>query len=356
MKDYYKILGVEKGASEEEVKKAYRSLAHKYHPDKAGGDEKKFKEINEAYQILSDKQKRAQYDRFGRAFDGAGQGFGGFSAGGVPPEGWDFGFGFDPSNFEDLSNVSEIFDAFFEGLGVKRRKTYQRGADAEVRKEITLEEAFRGSRAAIAIETYVPCSVCAGVGHFSKEGFMKCSTCDGRGEIREQRQTFFGQFSQVRPCNQCHGQGQIPNKICSTCRGAGRAKGQKNFEVDIAPGIADGQIIKIAGAGQAGERGGGVGDLYVRIKIKSHSVFKRDNDDLIVRQNLDLLKVLRDKEVTVPTISGESLTVKIPVGFNLRERLKIPSEGMPRFGSNPFDLVRGRRGDLYVEFDIKMPK
>lgn len=346
-KDYYKILGVEKGANEEEIKKAYRKLAHKYHPDKAGGDDKKFKEINEAYQILSDKQKRLQYDRFGNVFSG-GQGFGGFDFS-QGPEGFDFGFGFDPSNMEDLSNVSEIFDAFFEGLGVKRRKTYHRGADLEVEKNITLEEAFRGLGAGVRVETFISCVSCAGLGHFSKEGFTKCSTCDGRGEIRETRQSFFGQFSQVRTCSRCQGQGEIPNKLCRDCFGSGRVKSAREVEVNLAPGIADGQLIKIVGAGQAGERGAGAGDLYVRVKIKPHPIFKRAGDNLILRRDLDILSVLDGKKVEVPMLSGGKIMVEIPVGFNLRDQLRIPCEGMPRFGSS-------HRGDLYVEFDIKVPK
>jgi molecular chaperone DnaJ len=343
-KDYYKILEVNKGADEEEIKKSYRRLAHKYHPDKAGGDEKKFKEINEAYQILSNKEKRAQYDRFGRVFDGAG-----FSGGNGPFGDFDFGFGFDPSHLEDLSAVSDIFDAFFEGLGIKRRKTYQRGADIETIKEITLEEAFRGSKANINIETFVECGKCGGLGYFSKEGFTKCGVCGGKGEIRENRRTFFGEFSQVRNCSKCRGQGEIPNKFCAECSGGGRIKAKRDIQVVIAPGIADGQLIKISGAGQAGERGAGIGDLYIRVKIKPHSVFKRAGNDLAVRKNLDILKVLAGEKVEIPTISGGKIMVEIPAGFNLRERLRIPGEGMPIFGSYS-------RGDLYIEFDIKIPK
>ncbi len=351
-RDYYQILGVDKGASEEEIKKAYHKLAHVYHPDKSGGDEKKFKEINEAYQVLSNKEKRVQYDRFGRVFDGStgspfGQGgpFGGFDFRG-------FDFGFDPSNlnFEDLSGVSDIFEAFFEGLGVKkRRKTYHRGADMEILKEITLEEAFRGAAEDIEFETLMPCKACGGQGHFSKEGFAKCGACDGRGEIRESRQTFFGQFSQVRPCAKCFGQGEIPNKACKECRGTGRIHDQRKVQVELAPGISDGQIIKIVGAGQAGERGAGAGDLYIRVKIKPHHIFSRANNDLVVKKELNLIDVLSGKKIEIPVISGGKINVEIPEGFNLRERLRIPGEGMPRFGNFG-------RGDLYVEFQIKTPK
>ena len=339
-KDYYKILGVEKSASEDEIKKAYRKLAHQHHPDKSGGDEKKFKEINEAYQVLSDQEKRGRYDRFGSAFEG-GSGFGGFPGG--------FNVDFDPSNMEDLSNIGDIFDVFFEGLGIKRRKTYQRGSDAEVVKEITLEEAFRGTTAKISFDNFIQCRDCGGAGNFPKEGFLKCSMCDGRGEIRENRQTFFGQFSQVRVCAKCHGQGQIPNKVCKVCSGSGRVKARREINVAIAQGIADGQLIKITGGGQAGERGAGAGDLYVRIKVKPHHTFKRIGDDLIIRRDLDLVGVLIGKKVEVPTIAGGKILVEIPSGFNLRERLRISGEGMPKLGGF-------RRGDLYIEFDAVVPK
>ena len=342
-KDYYKVLGIEKGASEDEVKKAFRRLAHKYHPDKEGGDAEKFKEVNEAYQVLSDSKKREQYDRFGRVFEGGGgggQGFEGFPGGGL---------GFDFSNLEDLSGVGDIFDMFFEGFGGRKRKTYHRGADMETLKEISLEDAYRGAKIAVLIETFESCAGCKGLGHFPKEGFVKCSVCGGQGEIREAHQTFFGQFSRVKACKKCNGQGEIPNKICRDCGGNGRIKAQKEINLEIAPGISDGQVIKITGAGQAGERGAEAGDLYVRVKIGDHRIFKRIGDDLIIRKELDILKVLKGEKIEVPTLSGHKLEVEIPVGFNLRERLRISNEGMPRFRSHGY-------GNLYVEFDIKIPK
>jgi len=347
-KDYYKVLGIEKGAPEDEVKKAFRGLAHKYHPDKEGGNEEKFKEVNEAYQVLSDTKKREQYDRFGRVFDGGGgQGFEGFpfgfSAQGGPASGWDF------SNLEDLSGVGDIFDMFFEGFGGRKRKTYHRGADLETIKEISLEDAYRGATIAVLIETFESCAYCKGLGHFPKEGTTKCSVCDGHGEIREAHQTFFGQFSRVKACKKCNGQGEIPNKICRDCGGSGRVKARKEINLEIAPGISDGQVIKISGAGQSGERGAEAGDLYVHVRIGAHRVFKRSGDNLIIKRELDMLKVLKGEKVEIPTLSGHKVEVEIPVGFNLRDPLRIPNEGMPKFGS------RGH-GDLFAEFDIKVPK
>jgi len=185
--DYYKILGVERSATEEEIKKAYRRLAHKYHPEK----------INEAYQVLSNKEKKTQYDRFGRVFQGQnGPGGGGFDWKNSGENGFEFGF--DPSAFEDLGNMGEIFDAFFEGFGIKKkRRTYERGADLELIQEITLEEAFKGATKALRFKTQRVCESCSGVGHDPKEGFTACSACDSRGEIHEMRKTFFGNFSQV---------------------------------------------------------------------------------------------------------------------------------------------------------------
>jgi molecular chaperone DnaJ len=349
MKDYYKILGIEKSASDEEIKKAYRRLAHQHHPDKAGGDEGKFKEINEAYQVLSDKTKRDQYDRFGTAepMGGfGGQQWGGFQ-GGMPNWGEGFGFNVDPHNMGDLG---DIFETFFEGLGVKpRRRTYERGSDLEVIEEISLEEAFRGVTKHINIETFVRCETCKGQGADMKAGSATCTMCSGQGEIKENRKTFFGSFSQVRTCEKCRGTGQIPNKTCAPCKGSGRIISKHIINLEILPGIEDGQLIKIKNAGEAGERGTAAGDLYVRIKVRLHSVFARRGADLIVRNELNVFDLLLGKKIDVPTISGGKISVEIPAHFNLKDNLRIGGEGMPRFGSYG-------RGDLLVNFIIKAPK
>jgi molecular chaperone DnaJ len=342
-KDYYKILGINRSASAEEIKKAYRQLAHQYHPDRPGGDEKRFKEINEAYQVLSNREKRSQYDQFGTTFDGLGKSYG-FGGGGG------FGFNFDPANFEDLNNVGEIFDAFFEGLGVKKRKTYYRGADLEVDLEISLEEAFRGIEKKTAFSGLASCKECSGLGHFAAAGFTKCQTCGGQGEIRENRNTFFGSFSQVRSCAKCFGTGQIPNKMCSACTGTGRVKQAKEVTVTIAPGIRDGQIIKLVGAGEAGERAAAAGDLYVKIKVKPHPIFAVKGNDLFAIKEVSLIDVLLGRKIQIKNISGGVIDLEIPPGANLNNDLRIPGEGMPQLGSIH------RRGDLYVRFNIKTPK
>ncbi|MBI5079125.1 DnaJ domain-containing protein [Candidatus Wolfebacteria bacterium] len=353
MNDYYKILGINKGASEEEVKKAFRKLAHKYHPDKKGGDDKKFKEINEAYQTLSDKNKREQYDQFGRVFDGAqgqqwgGQNgpFGGFSAG----EGG-FGFGFDPSSFGDASDLGEIFDAFFEGMGVRqKRRTYRRGADVEIAQEITLEEAFNGTKRELKYKIAVSCDKCVGKGYDEKAGFDKCGVCGGRGEIKEARKTFFGNFTQVKSCKKCSGSGQIPKNSCRHCGGLGKVAGERTIKLEIYPGVDNGQIIQIKGAGEAGEAGSEAGDLYARIKIKPHHIFERRGNDLLIKKEVNLINILLGKKIEIPTIAGEKLTVEIPEDFDLRQQLVISGKGMPVFGGSG-------RGNLITEFKIKTLK
>lgn len=353
MADYYKILGINKSASEDEIKKAYRKLAHKYHPDKSGGDDKKFKEINEAYQILSNKEKRTQYDRFGRVFDGSagsaqGGPFGGFDFGGFSSGGGQ-GFDFDPRMF-DGSDIGDVFDAFFEGIGFKqKRRTYRRGSDIEIIQEITLEEVFKGAEKNLKYKLAIRCQKCKGLGYDEKSQFNQCSTCNGQGEIKETRSTFFGSFVQVKECHKCFGAGKIPDKVCNDCRGSGRISGEREVKLEIRPGVADNQIIKIKGVGEAGEKGIGEGDLYARIRIKPHPVFERRANDLRVKKEINIIDILLEKKIEIPTISGHRLKIEIPVGFDLKQDLMIPGEGMPQFGSYG-------RGNLVVEFKIKTPK
>ena len=341
--DFYKILGVSKNASDEDIKRAYRKLAHEHHPDKAGGNEAQFKKINEAYQVLGSKEKRAQYDRFssggGSAFGGGhyGQhagGFGGFDAGNI-----------DPSEFGDLG---DIFESFFGGGG-RRRKTYTRGSDLQVNQDISLEDSFNGVKKELSFKAYAQCQECAGLGHFAKEGTKQCTTCNGQGEVKEVRNTFFGNFQQVRACSKCRGSGQIPNKICNTCKGAGRAVAGRSLKVEILPGVMDGQLIKISGAGEAGEQGAPAGDLYVQVRVLPHKVFARKENDLYIKKQVTLVDVLLGKKVEVPTISGKPQDIEIPAGFNLTEKLKVAGQGMPRWSSYG-------HGDMYVELDVRTPK
>lgn len=345
MKDYYQILGVTKTATADEIKKAFRKLAHQHHPDKHGGDEAKFKEINEAYQILSDQKKRAQYDRFGNAEPfGGGGGFGGFPGGfpGGAEVHWD-GMG-------DMGDIGDMFESIFDGLGVRpKRPTYHRGSDIEVAETVTLEEAFAGVEKQLKFKTRLTCAACDGAGGDLKAGTKQCTTCNGRGEVREERQTFFGNFAQVRACTACQGKGTIPNKVCESCKGAGRVNGERNVGVKILTGIQDGQIIKIAGMGEAGEKGTGAGDLYIRVRVKPHDVFAREGDDLIVRKELNVYDLLLGRRISVSSISGKPIELDIPSHFNLKEYLRVKGEGMPHLGS------RGH-GDLLIDFIMKAPK
>ncbi len=354
-KDYYKILGVGRSASDEEIKKAYRKLAHQHHPDKSGGDERKFKEVSEAYQVLSNKEKRSQYDRFGQIFEGGG---------GAPPPGWEHFGGSGPGgnaqwnvNFNDLGDFSDIFESIFDqfggGSGFRRRPTYTRGADLEISLEITLEEAFSGISKTVPVRAHVPCKSCSGLGYHKEKGTKSCSTCQGRGEIREQRQTFFGNFSQIRGCPECHGRGELPESSCKACGGLGRTSGTRDVAVAVAPGVEDGQIIKISNMGEAGERGSATGDLYVVLRVKEHSVFKRKKNDLFLEEEIGIGEALLGKKIPMRDLSGEEFSVSVPGGFNLKDLLKVPARGMPRLG-----LFGGKseRGDLYISFNLKLPK
>jgi molecular chaperone DnaJ len=341
--DYYEVLGVSKNASEEEIKKAYRKLAHQHHPDKASGNEAKFKEINEAYQVLSNAEKRAQYDRFGKNFNAGGAGFG------------QGGFGFDANmggvNFTDFGDLGDIFEGMFGGgmRGARReRHVDMSGSDLQITQEVSLKEAYTGTRKELKFKTFDSCATCKGLGYDAKEGVKKCETCKGRGEVQEVRKTFFGAFQQVRPCSACSGRGEIPNKSCAPCKGAGRVQATRTLSIDIVPGIADGQLIKVSGAGEAGERGGQAGDLYVQVRVTPDTVFVRIEADLLIRKEISLIDALLGKKISLPTMNGV-IEVEIPAGTNLTERFRVAGKGMPRFNAKG-------HGDLFVEWVVRTPK
>ncbi len=341
MKDYYKILGVAREASETDIKQAYRKMAHRYHPDKPGGDTQKFKEVNEAYQVLSNKEKRQQYDQFGTAEPfGFGSGASGSPFGG-------FGFDFEGGVMPD---VEDLFDMFFGGAarGGKRR-AYRQGSDLQYTVTVDLEEVLAGTKKTIVFPAQMACGTCAGLGYDEKAGMASCAKCGGRGEIKESRQTFFGSFTQVKECRECRGAGETPNKPCGKCGGTGRMKGERKVTVEILPGVADGQIIRVAGAGEAGERGAGTGDLYVKVTVKPHERFRRQGNDLLATVRLSVIDLLLGTEITVKSIAGKPVKIVIPAGFNLREAVTVPGEGMPVFGS-------WGRGNMIVAFNVVMPK
>jgi molecular chaperone DnaJ len=333
-RDYYEVLGVAKTASEAEMKSAFRKLAMTYHPDKNPGDktaEIKFKEINEAYQVLSDTQKRAAYDRFGHAAFSGGMG------GGGP------GFGNDFSDF-----MSDIFDTFFGGDPRQRGRGpggRERGADLRYNLEVTLEEAFNGKTATIKIPTSISCEVCAGAGAKTGSKPRQCPTCGGHGRVRAAQ----GFFSVERTCPNCHGRGEVIDNPCEACGGAGRVTRERTLSVNVPAGVEDGTRIRLAGEGEAGLRGGPTGDLYIFLSIKPHAFFQRDGADLFCRVPISMVTAALGGDVTVPTIDGSDAKVKVPEGTQSGKQFRLRGKGMP--------VLRARdMGDLYIQVVVETPQ
>lgn len=337
MKDYYKTLGVEKNASKEDVKKAYRRLAHQYHPDK-GGDEQKFKELNAAYQVLSDEKKRAQYDQFGTAFDGNTHGSG------------SQGFGADFNG--DLGDIFEQFFGGRAGAGFRgRARTGERrnirGEDIYMDREITLEESFAGKDEIFSLKKFVVCPRCSGSRREQGSGMRTCATCSGKGEVQEMQQTFLGTFTHIRTCPECKGEGHIAEKSCRECRGDGRVQQIREIRAHIPAGIDTGEMMRITGEGEAAS-GGQAGDLYIRAHIRKHSFFVRRGSDLYGDLSVPFSLAALGGEETVRTIDG-SVKLEIPAGIQSGTSLKLQSKGMPR-------LSRGGRGDYYIKITVQIPK
>lgn len=345
--DYYNILGVSKGASDDEIKKAYRRLAHKYHPDKQGGDEKKFKEINEAYQVLSDKSKRRQYDQFGRTFEG-----GGFSAQGGPAPGWDFsgfqGFGDRGFDFEfGGGGFEDIFADVFGGGGARARRK-ARGQDIQVDMEISFEEMARGTEKEINLYKSAICDHCGGGGAEPGSKMKDCPTCGGSGRIKKTSRSFFGSFSQVAECPECRGEGTTPDKKCAKCGGDGRVKAEQKIKINIPAGIRDGQAVALQGRGEAGGRGSQPGDLYVTVRVRPHAKFTRQDNDILSTEYIPFSTAVLGGKAEINTIEGK-LTLKIPAGTQSGETFRIRGEGVPE--------LHGRgRGHQIVKIVVKTPK
>lgn len=355
MKNYYEILGISRDASQEEIKKVYRKLAHQHHPDK-GGDEKKFKEINGAYQVLGNPQKRAQYDQFGQAFSAYGGPTGGWEGGpgfgfeGAP--GFDFrGFNFGDfdKNFQGFGSFSDIFEDFFGfERGGKSRKRQKRGNDIAIDLEIILEEAFRGIDREIDLQKMVVCSRCQGSGGEPGTKMSECPTCQGRGEVYETRRSFFGTFSKVSVCPQCGGEGKKPEKNCGECKGEGRIRKIDKISLHIPAGINDGEVIKLENKGEAGGAGSRPGDLYIKVHIKKHRQFKRKGDDIYCELPITFSQAALGDTLTVPTLEG-GVSLKIPSGSEFGETIILKGKGMPHFyGSG--------RGDQMVVLKVATPK
>ncbi len=332
--DYYDTLGVSRTASDADLKSAFRKLAMQFHPDKNPGDaaaEQKFKDINEAYQCLSDGQKRAAYDRFGHAAFENGGGMGG---------GMGDGFG---------SSMADIFDDLFgDMMGGGRRgraNGRERGSDLRYNLEITLEDAFKGKTATIKVPSLMSCEACTGTGAKAGSKPKACGTCGGAGRVRAQQ----GFFAIERTCPTCQGRGEMIDNPCDSCRGAGRITKERSLSVNIPPGVEDGTRIRLAGEGEGGVRGGPAGDLYIFLSMKAHPFFQRDGADLFCRVPISMVQAALGGEFTVHTVDGSEAKVKIPEGTQSGKQFKLKSKGMPVLRTRDF-------GDLYIQANVETPQ
>jgi molecular chaperone DnaJ len=342
-KDYYKLLGVERNASDDEIKKAFRTLAMKYHPDRNSDNpdaEAKFKEINEAYDVLKDPQKKAAFDRFGAAaFDGS---MGGFRPGGAT--GPEAGFG---SAFSDI--FEDMFGEFMGGQqqgrgGRGRSNGPQRGNDVQYTMEITMEEAFAGKEATIKIPLSETCDKCSGSGAKSGTGTEACATCSGNGRVRMQQ----GFFTIERTCPTCNGEGAIIRDPCDKCGGAGRVRKEKTLRVKIPPGVENGRRIRLGGEGEAGVRSGPSGDLYVLLAVKPHRLFRREGADLFCRVPIPMTTAALGGDIEIPTIDRTRTKVKIAEGTQSGQQLRVKGKGM--------SILRSQaRGDMYIDVFVETP-
>jgi molecular chaperone DnaJ len=310
-KDYYAVLGVPKSATEDEVKRAFRALAHEHHPDK-GGKEEKFKEINEAYQVLGDKEKRARYDQFGSA-DGP-QGFGGFGGGGFE--------GFDPSQFGDLG---DIFGNFFGGGGRQRR---QRGQDLQMDVNLTFSESVFGISKEIQLNKSNTCSRCAGNGAEPGSKLKTCDTCKGKGFVAVNQRTILGTVQVKQNCTSCHGRGEVPEKLCTTCHGEGAVRAQKVIKVEIPAGVEDDMQLRVRGEGESIGALGEPGDLYLNLRVTPDKRFERDGYTIYSKKNIGFTQAALGDTVEVETVDGK-VDLKIPSGTQSGDELRLRGKGVP---------------------------
>jgi molecular chaperone DnaJ len=354
-KNYYDILGVTKSSSPDEIKRAFRKKAHEYHPDKAAGNADKFKEVNEAYQVLSDTEKRQQYDTYGQTFDQAqrnGSGFGGngnpfegFSTGGGRASGWDFSGGFGQGGVD--FDLGDIFSDFFGG---RQEATSRRnkGIDLEMAVTISFEEAVFGVEKTLNLEKQDVCKTCKGSGAEAGTKINTCPKCHGQGQIRTTRQTIFGAVASAVACDRCEGTGQVPEKPCKTCGGRGILRQDKTIMVKIPAGIDNGQRIRVAGEGEAGYRGSSSGDLYLLVKVKPHKDFLRDGFNLYKDLPISFTQAALGAKIITKTLDGD-IEVKIPNGTQSGTVLKIKDKGVPHINSKS-------RGDLMLTVRVVVPQ
>jgi molecular chaperone DnaJ len=339
-KDYYELLGVNKDASADELKKAYRKLAMKYHPDRNPNDPnaaKTFQEINAAYDVLKDPQKKAAYDRFGHSAFEQGAGFRPGGGGGSHPgfEGFEFG-----------GNFSDIFNDFFGDFGQQRGQRGHhaiRGADLRYNMQITLEEAFHGKTEKITFTAAAKCDSCNGTGSSDSE-VSKCSTCNGIGRVRAQQ----GFFTIERTCHTCGGEGKVIKNPCKKCHGSGKVRKERTLSVQIPAGVEEGTRIRLSGEGEPGSHDGPPGDLYIFISIKSNALFNRENNDLNCTIPIKMVTAAIGGEIEVPVIEGTKVKLSIPAGTQPNDKFRLKGKGMPKMRSSS-------RGDLYVHVQVETP-
>src|SRR5215510_1932601 len=336
--DYYELLGVNRSASADDIKKAFRKLAMQHHPDRNRDDkdaEKKFKEINHAYDILKDPDKRAAYDRYGAAAFEGGHGPNGPGAG-FNAQGFDFG-----------SVFGDIFDEMFNGGrggGRPGGRADMRGQDLRFNLEITLEQAYGGTEATVRVPSSVACEACHGAGAEPGSKPQQCPTCHGRGRIRAQQ----GFFTVERTCHTCHGAGQVIDKPCRACAGQGRTRRDKTLKVAIPAGVEDGTRIRLTGEGEAGTRGGPAGDLYVFLSVRRHQLFEREGADVHCRVPISMVQATLGGNIEVPTLDGKMARINIPSGAQNGHQFRLRAKGMP--------IVRStQRGDMYIEINVETP-
>jgi len=342
-RDYYEILGISKSASADEIKKAYRKAAVSFHPDKEGGDEAKFKEASEAYDVLKDSQKRQRYDQFGHAGVGGASGGGG---GGNPFEG--FG-GFNGQNVQfDFGDggLGDIFGQFFGGGGGSRQRAPQRGRDVEVSLQLTFEEAIFGVAEKIEIDMDDECSHCKGTTVEPGHELKTCPTCKGAGQVGRVMNTMFGQIQQNVTCETCSGRGKVPEKVCTVCHGKGTERKKRQINLKVPAGIDDGSTIRLSGHGEAigqGEKG----DLYVHVRVKAHKHFTREGDIILSEQHVGMVDAALGTEIDVETVDGV-IRMKVPAGTQSGTDFKLSSHGVPHQNSD-------RRGPHIVSIIVDTP-
>ena len=339
-RDYYEVLGVSKGASDDELKKAFRKLAKQYHPDLHPGDkqaEEKFKEVNEAYEVLSDKDKRARYDQFGHA--------------GVDPN---YGGGAGAGGFGGFGDMGDIFDSIFGGFGGfggSRRadpNAPRRGEDIKANVIIDFMDACKGKTVTVRVNRAQRCSACGGSGAEPGSSPKTCPDCNGRGTVRVTQRTPFGNIAQTTTCNRCHGKGKIVDNPCKVCQGQGRVRGSVEKEIDVPAGVDDGQILRVAGEGSSGINGGPNGDLHITVTVRPDPLFERDGYDVWTEIPLTYTQATLGDEITVPTVEGK-VTYKVPEGTQTGTVFRLRGKGIKK-------INRPDHGDHYVKVNIEVPK